>query len=175
MTNIKKALEQYILADLELMSVMKRVFPVFNPVSSSQLNKTILKAIYPNITIVEVKPERSYCENGLNKGFRKTEVQIDFTDIIDVSKFTSSIASTRQSENEKIYTFDKVIEDWKQKISTDYEKPAEMHGAAIHQVIITDELATDEEIDSAIAENFTFYREAVRLSIIYNPIINTGE
>jgi hypothetical protein len=175
MTNIKKALSKYLLNDAELMAIFKRVFPVFNPVSSAQLNKRLLLSIYPCITVVEVKPELDYSENSVIQGYKKTEVQIDFVELIDLAKMTSPVDAQRDEENKKIFKFDEIVEKWKFKILEDYKKPAEMHGAAIHQLLITDELGTDEQIDMEIAENFELYRESVRFSIIYNPMINTGE
>jgi len=168
--NIKRAMQKYIEADPVMSNAFPRVYPVFQPVSSNQLNISLLKSIYPNITIVETAPEREYSENGLMKGLIQTEVQIDFTTLVDLNNFTHPQPDKRDAEFDKIDAYDDLIESFIITLSDKYKKPAIMAGIVINSLFIVSESSTDETIDSDIAQNFSFYRKTLRLAIKYNPV-----
>ncbi len=168
--NIKKALIDYIQADATLSAAFPRVYPMFSPVSSSQLNISVLKSIYPNITVVETAPERGYSENGLNRGIIKTQVQIDLTTLVNLNNFTHPQKTKRDAEFQKINDYDETVEAFIFKILTDYSIPAQMSDVGIQSMILIAESSVEEEIDSALAKNHTFYRKTIVLQIIYNPV-----
>jgi len=177
--NIKEAIVRYMRADTELMSVFKRIYKVFNPISSAQLNKSIIQKIFPHATVVEVqRPVFNYCENGLLSGPVRTSIQIDFMQVLDMSRFTAKNPAERDKIDAEIENFDNVVDKFILKMSQLYGtgKPLGMPEAspvsAIRQLILTEELGTQEEIDSALIKNSAFNRKVARFSVLYDPILN---
>ena len=177
--NIKSAIKKELEADAEISAIFKRIYKSFNPFSSAQLNRSIKDSLFPNITVVEVSTSREYCENGISQGSLIAEVQIDFTLLINLTKYTSGSKSVRDGEDDAIEAFDNAVSKWKLKFLARYGSggskgiPGITPVAAITRAIVTAETGTQEDVDSSMLKgNFQFYREIFRVSVLYNPILN---